>query len=217
MQFTEMRKPLIGQINEKVNNLAKWQGAMQVEMEREANGLWDYAERWQRIFTAIRELRWEGNWLANDYCRDCRFCCGKQDSDYPFPMPLLEKQKRPGLDQDFHLLDELTPFLDSRGCKSLGATGCKRKYEEKPIACGLFPIVLANGHLYLYQECPAVLYTPLARFLELGREAAQMLLELDFAELRRLSLWLMPDVLAESYISLHIRLFDRQGKSALLT
>lgn len=185
-------------------------------MKRKANGLWDYAERWQALFDRVRAIRWQDDWLENDYCKDCRFCCGKQDSDYPFPMPLLPRQGAKDSEKDFHLLDCLTPCLDSRGCKSLGPNGCSRAKAERPIACGLFPIVIANGWLYLYQDCPAVLFTPLFRFMEIGRDAADLLLRLDFAELRRLSLWLMPELLAKNYICLRIRLFDANGKEPLL-
>lgn len=185
-------------------------------MDKAPKGFWDYTEKWQKLFTEIRSVRWEGDWLENDYCAECRYCCGKQDSDYPFPMPLLPRQDRPDLDRDFHLLDCLTPCLDSRGCKSLTSHGCGRKLSEKPIACGLFPIVLANGCLYLYQNCPAVIFSPLIRFMEFGRKAAALLEKLDFEDLRRLSLWLNNDLLAYSYINLRIRIFDQNGKNSWL-
>lgn len=184
-------------------------------MEKTPDGLWDYAERWSAVFSRPRDVIWDKNWIKNDYCADCRYCCGPQDSDYPFPMPLLEKQDREGLEKDFHLLDRLTPYLGGAGCRSLKAGGCGLCRERKPIACGLFPIVLANGGLYLYQNCPSVLFTPLIRFLGLAREAANMLCELDLAELRRLSLWLTSEQLARSYINLRVRLFDESGKALL--
>lgn len=179
------------------------------------NSFWDYVNRWNQIFPESRALRWENDWLENDYCADCRFCCGKQDSATPFPMPLLPGQYRSDLEHDFHLLDSLTPYLSTPGCRSCTDTGCRLSHGQKPVACGLFPVVLVNGGLYLYMNCPAVMFLPLIRFFELGQKAASMLMDLEFADLRRLSLWLGPETLSRSYIDLRIRLFDERGKALL--
>lgn len=183
----------------------------------EKNGFWDYTTRWEKIFREARDLRWEGNWIENGYCSDCRFCCGKQDSDTPFPMPLLPKQDRPGLEKDFHLLDSLTPYLARAGCRSDTDQGCRLPIDQKPIACGLFPVVLVNGGLYLYQNCPSVIFNPLIRFMELAKRAAEMLVQLELADLRRLSLWLTPEALSRSYINLRITLFDQHGKELVFS
>lgn len=181
-------------------------------METIKNGFWDYANRWSEKYGSPCSLDWDKYWIRNEYCPDCRYCCGPQDSDYPFPMPLLARQERPGLERDFHLLDSLTPYLGATGCRSCTESGCRLETGQKPLACGFFPIVLVNGSLYLYQNCPSVLFTPLVRFMELAREVAALLIEMDLSELRRLSLWLTVDVLSRSYIDLRIRLFDAHGK-----
>lgn len=177
-----------------------------------ANGFWDYARRWRESFQQERKLHWEQSWLENAYCADCRFCCGPQDSAVPFPMPLLSRQLRPELNKDFYLLDAATPYLGQAGCKADTAQGCRLELAQKPVACGLFPIVLVNGGLYLYQNCPAVIHTPLARFLEFAQKAAALLMQLDEIELRHLSLWLTADILAKSYIDLRVKIFSALGK-----
>lgn len=181
-------------------------------MERDVSGFWNYVAKWRQTFGDNRAINWENSWIKNDFCKDCRFCCGAQDSSYPFPMPLLARQLRPGLELDFHLLDASTPYLGASGCRSLAQTGCRLALDQKPLVCGLFPIVLVNGALYLYQNCPAVIFSPLIRFLELARPAAQMLAKLDLPDLRKLSLWLTDDLLARSYIDLRITLFNEHGK-----
>ncbi|MBD5641138.1 MAG: hypothetical protein HDQ91_01800 [Desulfovibrio sp.] len=180
------------------------------------DGFWDYTRKWQKDFAGNRPVAWEKYWIENDFCKDCRFCCGPQDSDIPFPMPLLERQRREHLDRDFHLLDSLTPYLAAPGCKACGTEGCRLKLEEKPLACGFFPVVLANGGLYLYKNCPAVIFSPLIRFMELGLKVGEYLQTLDLDELRRLSLWLNCDTLSRSYIDLRISLFRDNAKEMAL-
>lgn len=179
------------------------------------NGLWDYVKKWREIFNDVRSLQWDKSWIKNDYCKDCRFCCGKQDSDTPFPMPLLPGQMRPGLKRDFHLLDSLTPYLGAAGCLSCTNSGCRLDSVQKPVACGLFPIVLVNGSLYLYENCPAVIFSPLIRFFELSQSVANMLAKLDITDLRRLSLWLTADILSRNYIDLRVKIFDSAGKNIM--
>lgn len=184
-------------------------------IQTQENGFWDYAMRWSKLFAEKPALRWDTNWLENGYCAECRFCCGKQDSATPFPMPLLPEQGRPDLANDFYLLDATTPYLAQAGCKADTVTGCRLKHGQKPMACGLFPIVLINGGLYLYQNCPAVIYTPLIRFMEFAQKAADLLGKLPEDDLRHLSLWFTDDTLAKSYIDLRIKLFNQHGKKLI--
>lgn len=185
-------------------------------MERIADGFWDYVEKWEKEFPAPRSIWWNKNWIENDYCADCRFCCGPQDSDTPFPMPLLPRQLNGREQENFYLLDASTPYLARKGCKADTPHGCRLKLEEKPVACGLFPIVLVNGSLWLYQNCPAVLFSPLVEFLRLGRTAAEWLQQFSWAELRHLSLWLTDTILARNYIDLRIQIFDEKRKKLIL-
>ena len=71
--------------------------------------------------------------------------------------------------------------------------------------------MLANGSLYVYKTCPAVLLTPPAELALLGLEAARWLVALSLEDLRRISLDLGAPVLAEKYISLSIQIFDHEG------
>ena len=84
------------------------------------------------------------------------------------------------------------------------------------MACGLFPLVLVNGGLYLYKTCPAVLFSPLIRFADLGLEAARYLVGFSLEELRHISLTLPCETLARDYIDLRISLFDADGKTEML-
>ena len=166
-----------------------------------------YVDAWRQTFREPRELAWRGNWLVNGYCRDCRYCCGPQDSATPFPMALLPSQIRPDLDRDFYLLDAQTACLDQRGCKALGEQGCSLIREQRPLACGLFPLVLANGALWLYQICPASLFVPLAGWMPLAHKAAAWLATLPESDLRHISIELDKTTLTDRYVNLHITLF----------
>lgn len=185
-------------------------------MDMRKDGFWDYAGRWHGLFSEEKKLQWEGNWLENEFCSSCRFCCGHQDSDVPFPMPLQPAQSGRKAADKFHLLDFHTAYLARAGCKSDSINGCRLKAFEKPIACGLFPVVFANGHLYLYQNCPAVICTPLIRFMEFAKKAAEMLYQLSESELWHLSICLPLDTIARAYIDLRICLIDQQGKKSLI-
>ena len=158
-------------------------------MQKLQKGFWHYLELWRALFPRRRPLRWRGDWLQNGYCRDCRYCCGPQDSNAPFPMALLPGQLRPNLSDDFYRLMR----------------------AQRPVACGLFPLVPANGGLYLYKTCPAVIFTPLDRLADLGLEAARWLSGFNLADLRHISLELPLRTLADDYISLDITLFDENG------
>ena len=172
---------------------------------------WDYLEKWRGLFPRRKVLRWRNGWLQNGYCRDCCYCCGPQDSNEPFPMALLPRQLHAQIEEDFFMLDEHTAYMDDRGCKACTSTGCGLRREQRPVACGLFPFVLANGSLYAYKTCPAVLLTPPAKLALLGLEAARWLAALSIDDLRRISLDIAAPVLAEKYFSLSIQIFDHEG------
>lgn len=170
----------------------------------------DYASAWQDIYSHHHSspiLAWRDGWLENGFCQDCRYCCGPQASDEPFPMALLPHQLRPGLDQDFYLLDARTACLDQRGCKSCGPQGCRLHRDRRPVACGLFPLVVANGGLYLYKTCPAVLLKNLADWLTIAGDAAKWLTNgLNKEELGQIALDLPLGSMASGYIDLAIPL-----------
>ena len=46
-----------------------------------SKGFWDYLSHWQKVFPRRRAVSWREGWLQNGYCRDCRYCCGPQDSN----------------------------------------------------------------------------------------------------------------------------------------
>ncbi len=185
-------------------------------MRKAPKGFWHYLETWRGLFPRRRSVRWRGTWLQNGYCRDCRYCCGPQDSSVPFPMALLPSQIRPDLDKDFFLLDGDTAYIGAQGCKSDTARGCRLPLALRPVACGLCPLVLANGGLFLYKTCPAVLFTPLLRFADLGLEAAHFLRRFSLEELRHISLELPCETLSRDYIDLRISLFDAEGSAEIL-
>lgn len=185
-------------------------------MQKVLKGFWHYVETWRHTFLHRRVVRWRGTWLQNGYCRDCRYCCGPQDSSVPFPMALLPSQIRPDLERDFFLLDADIAYIGAQGCKADTARGCRLPLILRPVACGLFPLVLVNGGLHLYKTCPAVLFTPLVRFAGLGLEAAHFLRGFSLKELQHISLDLPCETLVRDYIDLRISLFDADGKTKIL-
>ncbi len=126
-------------------------------------------------------------------------------------MPLLSRQLHADMEKDFYMLDGHTAYMDGRGCKACTPHGCGLPRQQRPLACGLFPFVLANGRLYAYKTCPAVLLTPMAELALPGLEAARWLTGFSLEDLRRLSLDVAAPVLAEKYISLGIQIFDNDG------
>ncbi|SDF67681.1 hypothetical protein [Desulfovibrio legallii] len=165
---------------------------------------WAYLEEWRRRFPRRRKLAWREGWLENGYCADCCYCCGPQDSNEPFPMGLLPGQLRPGMAEDFYLLNADTAYMDARGCRACTAHGCRLPRPQRPVACGLFPLVLNAGGMYVYRTCPAVLFTPLNELAELGRQAARWLQGFPRRDLEHIALNLPEAVLAERYISLSL-------------
>ena len=122
---------------------------------------WHYWQQWRQRFPLQRDVHFDQGILSNDYCRDCRYCCGPQDCATPFPMKLLPSQQHDHLERDFFLLAPDTACLDDRGCKSCGPEGCLLPRQRRPVACSLFPLVLLDTGLYLYKICPAVFFLPL--------------------------------------------------------
>ena len=131
---------------------------------------WHYWQQWRQRFPLQRDVHFDQGILSNDYCRDCRYCCGPQDCATPFPMKLLPAQQHAHLERDFFLLAPDTACLDDRGCKSCGPEGCLLPRQRRPVACSLFPLVLLDTGLYLYKICPAA--GPLARHGPGGRRLA---------------------------------------------
>ena len=119
---------------------------------------WHYWQQWRQRFPLQRDVHFDQGILSNEYCRDCRYCCGPQDCATPFPMKLLPSQQHAHLDRDFFLLAPDTACLDDRGCKSCGPEGCLLPRQRRPVACSLFPLVLLETGLYLYKICPAVFF-----------------------------------------------------------
>lgn len=181
-------------------------------MEKQDENFWEHLALWQKIPKVEKSVQWKYNWLENDWCGDCRYCCGPQGDDAPFPMPLLPSQIGPDNTKDFFMLDRTTPCIGAQGCKSASTSGCKLPPERKPPACSLFPLVLANGRLYLYKMCPAVLNRPLKEFLEIGKQAARYLSNYDRKTLETLSIKLSPEILASKYIDLHLPLLPLAEK-----
>lgn len=185
-------------------------------MEKETKGLWHYFEKWRHIASDKDPLRWDGSRMANAWCEECRFCCGKQDSsDEPFPMALLPWQIGPETAKDFYMLNANTAALGAEGCKSLTSHGCRLPYEKRPLACGLFPIVLVNGALFLYQICPAAIFLPLAHFYQLAKEVALYLDKFSLAELKHISINLSDEVIMKKYINLHVKMFSAERKELI--
>ena len=153
-------------------------------------------------------VRFEKHFLDNGFCGECRLCCGPQPGDEPYPMALLDSQLSTKTRETFYLLDAKTACLDERGCKALGATGCTLKREERPPACGLFPLVLMDGSLYLYRICPASLFIPMVTWLDLGQKALNWLASLPLTDQRRIAIHLPEHLLLERYSPLYLRLFS---------
>lgn len=156
-------------------------------------------DRWAALFPEPRSMRFEDNVVRNPYCGDCRFCCCPQAEPEPFPMALLDCQVSQRTKDDFYLLDEHTAALDQRGCKALGATGCKLENHLRPIACNLFPYVLVNDRLYLYLVCPAVMFGREEEIATLGARVHAYLAGLPKADLARIAIGRRPEDLAAKY------------------
>lgn len=122
-------------------------------------------------------------------------------------MALLPGQISERTPADFYLLNKNTAYLGKEGCKSETSKGCRLPRELRPVACGLFPIVLANGRISLYKTCPAVIFNNLDELALLAEKAAQWLAGFSLDELRHISLDLSAEKLAADYIDLGIEVF----------
>jgi hypothetical protein len=162
--------------------------------------------RWRTVFHGPRELAWQGRWLDNGYCRDCRYCCGPQETDEPYPMALLPSQQGPEAELRFHLLSPDTAYLDGRGCKSATPTGCGLPRDARPVACNLFPLALVNGEMHLYRNCPVTWLVALARTRDIARNAARWLSGMPPSDLHCVDRTLPPQAAALQYIPLGIRI-----------
>ncbi len=167
---------------------------------------WYYWQQWRQRFPLQRDVHFDQGILSNDYCRDCRYCCGPQDCATPFPMKLLPSQQHAHLDRDFFLLAPDTACLDDRGCKSCGPAGCRLPRQRRPVACSLFPLVLLERGLYLYKICPAVLFLPLDRWFVMAREAVAWLARLAPQDLERLAIHIPDTSVQERFIDLELPL-----------
>lgn len=161
-----------------------------------------YRKLWTGMFPVRLKVALEDGVLVNDYCPQCRFCCGPQDEEKPFPMALLDRQISARTPDDFYLLDSRTASLDRRGCKALGPDGCRLERALRPLACGLFPLVLVNRCLYLYKICPASMLEPLELFQDMAAQVKAMLDALPCADVDRISIARDPEDLKTKYLDL---------------
>ena len=168
-----------------------------------------YRKLWTGMFPVRLKVALEDGVLVNDYCPQCRFCCGPQAEEKPFPMALLDRQISARTPDDFYLLDSRTASLDRRGCKSLGPSGCRLERPLRPLACGLFPLVLVNRRLYLYKICPASMLEPLESFREMAVRARDMLGALPAADVERISIARDPGDLKAKYLVLGLDVAGR--------
>lgn len=158
-----------------------------------------------------RNICWEDDKVVNEYCGDCRLCCGPQGDDALFPMALMPWQINGNNNNDFYMMNADTACLGKQGCKSITDKGCKLPDERRPIACGIFPIVLINGRLYLYKPCPATQDFPIEKFINLAKKAAKKIGRLSPEEQRHLSINLSKAVLEKKYIDLETEIFEPES------
>ena len=162
------------------------------------NDLTYYKSLWKKRFPSPRTVTFADGVLVNEYCPDCRFCCGPQKEEKPFPMALLDSQIS---DQT---PDNHTAALDRRGCKALTPSGCRLERKLRPVACNIFPIVLVNSRLYLYKVCPASIFLPEELFREVAGKVSRMLNGLSAHDVQRISITRDPSDLASKYEDLGI-------------
>ena len=161
-----------------------------------------YRKVWAERFPQEREVFFDGRVVRNAYCPDCRYCCGPQLDCDPFPMALLDRQLSERTAEDFYLMDEHTASLDERGCKSITPHGCRLDNDRRPVACNLFPYVLADMRLYLYECCPAAMFKPKEELMKVAGQVAAYLASLPYADVERISIHLPEKDLVRDYLDL---------------
>ena len=109
-----------------------------------------YWQMWQNHSWKNPTLLWKPGWIENGYCPECLLCCGPQKGDNALLMSLLPHQIHQGMEEIFYMHDETHALLDRRGCKALGEHGCRLERDQRPVACGFFPIVIINMDIYAY-------------------------------------------------------------------
>ncbi|MBQ7607150.1 MAG: hypothetical protein IJU76_04185 [Desulfovibrionaceae bacterium] len=166
-----------------------------------------YYNAWRTIAWSNPHLSYTGDGhIDNGFCQDCKRCCAPQIGDPPYPMPLLASQCAAGAADALYMMDKETAVLDERGCKALGENGCTLERALRPKSCGLFPIVLMEGWLFLYTLCPASLLVPFMTWFGLAQSVAQWLAALSADDLARLSL-AIPDDAINRFTPFHLRIF----------
>ena len=170
--------------------------------------IYDQWRLWESVKWTNPTVSWRSGWIENGFCPECRLCCGPQPGDEPFPMALLPKQIYPGIEKVFYMYDSTHASLDERGCKALGERGCMEVRENRPPACGLFPIVLGSGQLYLYTVCPASIFLPISLWFNLGQKVKDWLLKFSISDLKHLNIDIPESVLTDRYVDLHLKILE---------
>ncbi len=160
---------------------------------------------WKRQFPQRRNVEVKEGILFNDYCPDCLLCCGPQPAgDEVFPMKLLDRQICGREEDCFYMQDRHTAILDHRGCKALGEKGCRLERTARPMACNIFPFVVINRRLYLYNPCPLSVLLPQSEVYSLAEEVRHWLSVYSESDIRRISLYRDPRTLMEKYADLNM-------------
>ncbi|MDR1857031.1 MAG: hypothetical protein LBR22_07735 [Desulfovibrio sp.] len=164
----------------------------------------DILASWRPHISNPRTLEWRDGWLENGYCRSCRQCCGPQESDVPYPMPLLPSQQGPEAARRFHLLAPDMAYLAGPGCKSATPSGCALPREDRPVACNLFPLALVNGTIQVFMYCPVAWHIPMDRLREIGKGVASWLTDFPPSDLRHLDRRMDPAEASRVYFPLFV-------------
>ena len=98
-----------------------------------------YRKLWTGMFPVGLKVALEDGVLVNEYCPQCRFCCGPQAEEKPFPMALLDRQISARTPDDFYLLDSRTAPAAARFAR----------YRVPMAQAGLLPSLEAPAWTYL--------------------------------------------------------------------
>lgn len=162
---------------------------------------------WKKQTWSQPTVSWQDGFIANGFCPECRLCCGPQIGDKPFPMALLPEQLHARISEDFYMYDASHASLDERGCKALSAKGCNLPRSRRPPACGIFPIVLTYGSLFLYTLCPASLLMPLSTWLDLSYKVRDWLRTFPLEIQEHINIKVEGNFLLQRYVNLHVQVF----------